>query len=159
MDVPNKLKQSYNITSTIIMRQAADLSHADSVIQLPFRSNCFNWVLGHILVSRDRVLRLLNAAPVLTEGQTTFYDSESEPITQTDQAVPFATLLHAVSESESRICTALKAASAEQLATIYSAEHGQTVADRIGGLHWHETYHVGQLEILRQAAGKDDKII
>jgi hypothetical protein len=29
----------------------------------------------------------------------------------------------------------------------------------VAGLHWHETYHVGQLELLRQLAGTDDAII
>ena len=38
-------------------------------------------------------------------------------------------------------------------------EHGSTVAERILFLAWHEGYHLGQTEYLRQLAGKDDKII
>jgi hypothetical protein len=41
-----------------------------------------------------------------------------------------------------------------ELVAIYNEDKGQTVADRISGLHWHETYHVGQLEILRQVSGE-----
>ena len=35
----------------------------------------------------------------------------------------------------------------------------ETLADWVAFLHWHETYHVGQLELLRQLAGTNDKII
>jgi hypothetical protein len=35
----------------------------------------------------------------------------------------------------------------------------ETVAEKIAFSHWHETYHVGQLELLRQLAGKNDKVI
>jgi len=37
------------------------MSQADSLIQLPFRSNCMNWIVGHILTNRYNVLRLLGA--------------------------------------------------------------------------------------------------
>jgi hypothetical protein len=42
---------------------------------------------------------------------------------------------------------------------MYNEERQQTVGDRIAGLHWHETYHTGQLDILRQLAGKDDGVL
>jgi hypothetical protein len=34
-----------------------------------------------------------------------------------------------------------------------------TVGQRVLGLYFHETYHVGQLELLRQLAGTGDKVI
>ena len=158
MSNPTKLIQSYKINSWLINKQADGLTHDESVIQLPFRSNCFNWVLGHILVSRDQVLRLLSAEPVLSDEETALYESDSDPILTASRSAPFEQLLAAANESQSRIEAALQSASADQLNAHYSDGDGQTVADRIGGLHWHETYHLGQLEILRQAAGKDDKI-
>jgi hypothetical protein len=39
-------------------------------------------------------------------------------------------------------------------------EDGQSLlGDEIEGLAWHETYHLGQLELLRQLAGKNDQVI
>ena len=159
MNNPNKLIQSYQTTTWLINKQADGLTHEESVVQLPFRSNCFNWVVGHILVSRDRALRLLEAEPVLTDAETAVYETGSEPVTYTAQAIPLERLLNAVTESHSRIEAALQAATKEQLSAIYNEEHQQSVGDRIRGLHWHESYHLGQLEILRQAAGKDDKVV
>lgn len=159
MSTSAKLIQSYQTNTWLIGKQAAGLSHDDSVIQLPFRSNCFNWVLGHMLVSRDRVLRLLAQEAVLTDEQTVLYESESAPIVDASRAAPFEKLLSAVSESQARIESGLQNATDDKLSAPVSEENGQTVADRISGLHWHETYHLGQLEILRQAAGKDDKVV
>lgn len=67
--------------------------------------------------------------------------------------------LAAIQESQKRIEAGLQQATAEQLAKIFNEEHQQTVADRIAGLHWHETYHTGQLELLRQMADINDRII
>ena len=35
----------------------------------------------------------------------------------------------------------------------------RTRLQRLQSLLWHETYHVGQLELLRQLAGTDDKVL
>jgi uncharacterized damage-inducible protein DinB len=35
----------------------------------------------------------------------------------------------------------------------------ESMAERLAFAHWHETYHVGQLELLRQLTGKNDKVI
>jgi hypothetical protein len=34
-----------------------------------------------------------------------------------------------------------------------------TLGNRLFFIYYHETYHVGQTELLRQLAGKNDKII
>jgi uncharacterized damage-inducible protein DinB len=38
-------------------------------------------------------------------------------------------------------------------------ERKTTVGQRVFFLYFHESYHVGQTELLRQLAGKNDKII
>ncbi len=45
----------------IIKMQTENLTHEDSLIQLPFRSNCLNWVVGHVLANRCNILALLGA--------------------------------------------------------------------------------------------------
>jgi hypothetical protein len=34
-----------------------------------------------------------------------------------------------------------------------------TVGQRLFGLYFHQTYHIGQTELLRQLAGVNDKVI
>jgi uncharacterized damage-inducible protein DinB len=156
---PEKLIQSFKLTHWLIHKQAEGLTHADSVLQLPFRGNCFNWVLGHIINSRNEALTLLGETPTLSEAEASLYQSGAEPVTGEEQAVRLERLLQALDEALNRLTTALQQVSPDRMAAIYNAERQQTVGDRIAGLHWHETYHTGQLEILRQLAGKDDKVV
>ncbi len=159
MTDPQKFIPLFQRTHWIIKQQTKGLTHTDSVLQLPFRSNSMNWILGHIMESRNKMLAVFDEPPALDEAQAARYQRDSEPVTHATDAVPLETLLTAVDDSQNRIIAALEKATAEDLAAIYNEEHKFTVADRLEFLHWHETYHVGQLEILRQLAGTDDKII
>ena len=48
----------------IIQRQIKDITHEQSLIQPPFRGNCMNWVLGHMVMSRQRIL-IMTGQPLL----------------------------------------------------------------------------------------------
>ena len=142
----------------IIEAQAEGLSHADSLLQLPFRGNCFNWILGHVLVHRDIMLGLLNKEPLLNADDRSIYEIESSPLTPDSDAVEFEHLLELSRSSSEALMEALSTVQVDILDAIYNEERGITIGDRIEFLIWHETYHLGQLEILRQLAGKDDSI-
>lgn len=146
-------------THWIMAKQTEGLTHADSLLQLPFRGNCLNWVLGHIMVNRDKVLQALGEAPLFEETEGSRYKRGADPITDADSAISLKRLLEALEESQERIVTRLKATAAETLDAVVDVEKGRTLRDRIEFLHWHETYHSGQLEILRQLSGVDDAII
>jgi uncharacterized damage-inducible protein DinB len=156
MSTAEQLTQDYATTTWIINKQAEGLTHEQMMIQPPFRGNCFNWVLGHITANRDRALRALQAETILTEAERERYLRGSDPVTGEATAVRSEKLLAAVNEFQERIQAALEAV---DLASIYNEEQNQSLADRIAGLHWHETYHTGQLELLRQLAGTNDAII
>jgi len=143
----------------VIDKQSEGLSHADSVLQLPFRSNRFNWVLGHIVVYRDKMLTLLQASPVLETDESAIYQRGSEPLSADEDNVEIERLLKSSQESLERLIVAIQSVSDEFLGDIFDEQHGTTILDRLEFLLWHENYHLGQLEILRQLAGKDDEII
>ncbi|MCP4417972.1 MAG: DinB family protein [Chloroflexi bacterium] len=154
-----KLIQSFGITTWLIQAQAEGLSHEQMLLQTPFRGNCFNWVLGHILTNRDKVLILLGEEPLFTEVEGARYERGSDPVVGSETAVHGQRLLDAVQISQSKIEAGLAATTPEALAAIYDEEKNRTVLDRLQFLHWHETYHTGQLELLRQLAGTDDCIV
>jgi uncharacterized damage-inducible protein DinB len=155
MNQQNELVESFATTSWLVGRFGEGLSHEDSVASPPFRANSFNWVLGHILVSRDQALSLLKKEVVLTAEERVLYETGSEPL-ELRTAVALDRLLNAMESSQERLAEGLMSASLEDLTAVYDEERDQTVGDRIKGLHWHETYHVGQLEILRQVNGERD---
>jgi uncharacterized damage-inducible protein DinB len=144
----------------VIGRQVAGLSHTDSLLQPPVRGNCLNWVLGHIVVHRDYVLEAMGEEKVLGEDAVARYDRESQPITGDEPGVlPLETLLEALNTTQERISDALSRATDESLAQPAPKSEPATVARQVTFLLWHETYHVGQTEHLRQLAGTDDKVI
>jgi len=153
MSKQEELIRSFSATYWLIGKFAEGLDHEDSIATLPFKANSFNWVLGHILVSRDGALTLLDKESALGADKTKLYETGSELVT-VETAVPLERLLEALEKSQTNLTEGLQAVSAETLAAIYDEERDQTIADRLAGLHWHETYHVGQLEILRQINGE-----
>ena len=129
------LNQAYSSTQWLIKKHAGGLSHADSVVQPLFKANCFNWVLGHIISGRNEALTYLGGPPLWAEEELALYKTGSQPITNSEQALPLERLLADLDKS---------------LPGIRFGE--RPVGQHIDGLQWHETYHTGQLEILRELA-------
>lgn len=154
------MSKSFDLTRRVIHMQTEGLTNADSLIQPPFRGNCLNWVLGHILVGRSQVLGHLGESQFWGEEKEARYRSGSEPMTADEQALSLEQLLADLDRSQERIATALESVSPELLAEpLESGESERSRGQAVAFLHWHETYHTGQLELLRQLAGKNDAII
>jgi len=143
----------------LMKAQTDGLTHADSLLPLPFRGNCMNWVLGHLAVYREKVLEVLGEGGVLSPVEVALYQRGSEPLTEKDPAVPLDQLLEKLDLLQARLAAGLERVTPEKLAEIRHQQRQQTVLDWLDFELWHETYHVGQLEYLRQLAGRNDSII
>lgn len=157
-----QMAESFDRNTQILKMQAAGLSHADSLAQLPFRGNCMNWIVGHIVASRAQVLRLLGQEPALPPEVAARYLRESDPITpESPDAMDFEQLMAALDLSQQRVAAGLASATHEDLARQETpfGRRTETVGYWLFFFYFHDSYHTGQTEILRQAAGKDDKII
>lgn len=153
MSKQEELIQSYKRTHWLISKFAQGLTQKESVTLPSFKANSFNWVLGHILASRDRALILVGENAVLETEEASLYKTGSEPV-NAKTAVTLERLLDALSELQTSLVEGLMTVSQEALNMPYGEDREQTVGSRIAYLHWHETYHVGQLEILRQVSGE-----
>jgi hypothetical protein len=143
----------------IIKMQIQGLTDEDSMRQLP-HGNCLNWVLGHIASNRDGVLETLGEPPFMGDSGVR-YKRNSDPVTQADEGtLTLEELLSWLDRSQERIATALSKMDEAALACEYTIRAQKTtVGQRAFFLYFNETYHVGQTELFRQLAGKDDKII
>jgi uncharacterized damage-inducible protein DinB len=161
MITPEQLANAYALNLNIIKWQTADLSHEDSLLQPPFRGNCLNWLLGHIIVSRHRLLKLLGQPPLLDSTALAQYETDSEPITaERAGLLPLEQLLAILEQTQDQLSAALQAITDDELARPIEVNgRPSTIGQRLFGLYFHETYHTGQTELLRQLAGKNDKII
>ncbi len=162
MITPIHLAEAYARNVNIIKMQTEGLSQADSLLQLPFRANCMNWVVGHIVTNRHNVLKLLEGAHPVEAERVKRYTRESQPVTRAEAGVlPLAELLELLEQAQAQMAARLAdietSTLEEQVA--FFGNRSMSVAEWLLFFYFHDTYHTGQTEILRQAAGKDDKII
>ena len=161
MHDPDVLANVYKRNDWVLARQTEGLSHADSLIQPEPRGNCLNYILGHMLVGRDRVAGFLGLEPLLSEAEKARYDTDSEPLTGAEEGVvELSRLMEMLIESTVRIREALEALDPKELERAETlGESPGTLGSWIEFFGWHDTYHAGQTEYLRQLAGTDDKVI
>ena len=140
-------------TDRIIKNQTEGLTQADSMKQLPFPANCMNWILGHLLVYRMQILGMIDGASQADEAEFALYGNGSEPLTDSAKAIPLETLLPRLDAASGEIVTAFENMPAGRLAEVYDEEQGTTVDDHLSFyVIFHESYHAGQLEPLRELA-------
>jgi uncharacterized damage-inducible protein DinB len=144
-----------------VKAQTQGLTHADTLLQLPFRGNCLNWVLGHIASTRNTMLRFLGEEAILNDAQIKRYGHGSEPVCgEGADILTLEQLLAMLEQSQTAIAARLQTMEAEELEREVQSFRGTTTLGQLlFFLYWHESYHAGQTEILRQLAGKDDKVI
>lgn len=156
-----QLAELYNTNAAILGRQLDGLSHADSLLQPESRGNCLNWIVGHIAVHRDYVLEAMGQPKILGDEIVPRYDRGSDPITSADDegVLPLETLVEAITRQQEQIAATLATITPEHLAQPAPKSEPATVQRMTTFLLWHEAFHVGQTEYLRQLAGKNDKVI
>jgi len=153
MPTPAQYIESLKRIDGIIKRQTAGLDHADSMRQLPFPGNCMNWNLGHILVYRAQYLGVIDGISKPDAAEFAIYGGGSQPLTDSNKAIPLQTLLSRLEDATAQVVAALTAMPVQRLAEVYDQERGTTVDDRLSFyLVFHESYHAGQLELLRELA-------
>lgn len=147
----------------VIQAQTKGITHEQSLLQPAVRGNCMNWVVGHLVEHRDRMLRVVGEPTFLKPEEVKRYERDSPPVVDDSDAFRFEMLMGTLPQQHERLAGWLKAATPEAIDAI-GPEIIEGVKDwtRAQWLHfliWHETYHLGNLELLRQLAGTNDKVI
>ncbi|HEY7728715.1 MAG TPA: DinB family protein [Candidatus Eisenbacteria bacterium] len=157
-----ELANLFRISHYAITVNLEGFTQEQSLFQPPGRGNCVNWVLGHIVASRNGMLRLLGEEPVLHDAVAERYRRGSLPIGDEREAAHLELLVRALNESQERILHALGRIRELDLNKPAAAPGSQTGDTSVGGqlafLHFHESYHSGQLGLLRRLAGKEGAI-
>jgi len=120
-----------------------------------------NWVLGHLLESQFSMLKAIDGISPIDPVVLDRYKRESAPITADGEGV---LSLNYLLDGHDKVHAAIAARLSEMNEIDFEVEIQQGERKVIRGwrvffLHFHYTYHIGQLEQLRQLAGKIEKII
>jgi hypothetical protein len=134
--------------------------HEDSLRQLDPGGNCLNWIVGHLVSTRNRTLELVGQTMIWDDETAALYRRQSEGITADAPGVlQFSRILADFDTSQGQILEGLLRMGADQLeeeATGSSIE--KAPAKQLAGLIWHEGYHVGQTGLIRRLLGEKGAI-
>ncbi|MCW1968307.1 MAG: DinB family protein [Anaerolineae bacterium] len=157
-----QLKSQAQLQTRLVHMHLDDMTHAESCIA-PVGGNSANWVLGHLIVSRDEIIGLLGGQRGQSAALNARYGAGSQAIAAAaDDVVDLATLLTLWDEQAPQLYAQIEAATPELYAQEVTRRDGSktTLSARIAFyLLFHESFHLGQLEYTRHAAGKHAGLI
>ncbi len=156
------LLTQFNYTFYVLNHNTKDISDEESLRAPSDGGNTLNWVLGHILSTRNAIVKLLGAEPFWSEAQVKLYDRGSKPVTDAAIAVPLSQMVLDLEASQARIAAGLEQVTAEQLVepAAFSPMNrdDETVGTLLAGLLFHEAYHSGQTGTMRHILGKEERL-
>lgn len=130
----------------ILHREADQISDAQALKQVGQGSSA-NWVVGHILATRTRLLDMLHTSVdgLDPEKIRALYGTKTHPDAST--AMPLSELLRLLDATQAALQPAL--AEADLTPLVQSPFGEMPLGELINFFAWHEGYHAGQLVILR----------
>jgi len=153
------LNMLFGINYTVLKKNLDGVTHEESLIQPEGGGNCLNWVVGHIVATRNNVMELLNQEPVWSKELSGFYQRGSDPLRDGSNAQPLERILADLDRSQDLLVAGLAAVSEPKLSAPSSDKsNAQTVGEMLFVLQFHEAYHAGQTGLLRRIAGHQGAI-
>ena len=146
----------------IIHLQTEGLGDTELLVQPANGGNCMEWTLGHIADGLKTILRVLDALPPEHLPDLSRYQRGSEPILGPEPGllgrealINALDCLHAAVQT--RLAEMKEAAFDEEMIIFGSQAHRRGWWAHF--FLFHHSYHVGQLEIQRNLAGRTEKLI
>jgi uncharacterized damage-inducible protein DinB len=145
----------FEIHQWIFAKHVEGVTHEESCRTPPGGGNSLNWVLGHIVASRNDILKLLGEPPCWSEDEAAPYLRGSAGMSDPAAARPLPEIADALERSHAAIHSKLEKMSADDLAK--PTAKGTVGAD-LAFFQFHESYHAGQIGLLRRSLGKEGVI-
>lgn len=135
----------------VVLKNTDGVTHEASLRPVAPGSSHLNWLIGHMVASRDGILAQLGAETTWERERARRYDRGSQ-LPARGEEEPLSELLAALERSQRLLAAALPAAPAERLAAP-SGMPGRSVLEWTEFLVWHDSYHTGQTALYRRVAG------
>lgn len=151
------LATQYGYTAYAFAANLKDLSDEDGLLHPATGGNCPNWVAGHILHSRVATLQVLGQEIPFAPDKYDRYKRYSEPVMEATGTVPLSEMLADFAATNEAVQAGVAALTPEVMSAKapFSPfdDEKETVGSLAAGLVFHESYHIGQLGVLRRVVG------
>jgi uncharacterized damage-inducible protein DinB len=150
---PSALITLFGYNAELILTQTRAMTHAQSIRQPTPGGNSMNWLLGHIISSRQRALHLVGEPAVWDDARRAPYRSGA-PLWVADnpKALPLAELIADFTRSQERLVAGLRRMTYADVCRP-SGYRTFTVGASLAYIHFHEAQHVGQMLYLAPLIG------
>ena len=158
---PASILRMFEINYNALMANLDGISDDEALIQPRPAGSTINWVVGHIVVSRDVLLTVLGEKSVMEDEDSVHYKRGAK-VEDVNLLIPLSKLIEALRQSQELLKAGLKRLSEEEINKPF--EIGETdkdrssLADQLSFIQFHEAYHVGQTGLLRRLVGKEGSI-
>jgi hypothetical protein len=150
------LATQFNMTAYIANANLDGISHEQSLLAAVPGSSSTNWVVGHVIATRNAVLPAVGQQPVWGEDELRRYRRGSDLLDPQD-ALPLDDIKRAFAQSQERLLAGIAAVPAEDWSSPAPFNVGpmpETLGSLLTKIAIHESYHFGQAGILRRVVGK-----
>ncbi len=131
----------------VLNRNLKDITHAESLVTPPNGGNSINWILGHIIISRDDIRELLGLDKLCGDEMKMYH--RGAEAAEPDKLVDLSKLLELYNEGQHVL--------EERLKELDLRDNNEKYR-MVTFLAFHESYHTGQTGILRRIIGKEGAI-
>jgi uncharacterized damage-inducible protein DinB len=142
----------FEINYGALFRNLDGITHEESFIEPQPAGNCLNWVLGHMVATRNRLLPLVGAPQIWPREQAYRYSGRDGADWSRANAMHLDSIKTDLARSQQQLLTALESMSDKDLGA--PSYDGRPLAEVVGFFCFHETYHAGQIALLRRVIGK-----
>ena len=146
--VTELLIQHFKNNLHVFEQNTEGISHEESLMKITADASSINWITGHITVTRDRMLELLGKQKICSSEMVEKYKRGS-PVLVPESATAFDTITSLFYQSQKILVDALMD---------YDFTSQKELVLKISFFGFHESYHCGQLGLLRRFTGKEGKI-
>jgi hypothetical protein len=152
---PKVLSFQFAIGAFVLDRNLAGITHDDSLRAPQPGGNTMNWIVGHIVRTRNQALGLLGQSPVFDDSDFELYGATGfdprRALTLDELKRRFDVLGPALGAALEKTTPAQLDAAAPFSPT---GNPGETVGTLIASIAFHEAYHLGQTGLARRLLGK-----
>lgn len=137
-----------------LFRNLEGITHEESLITPSTGGNCLNWILGHIVASRNRAMKQMGIAPLWQMDLSFHYSGRDEANWTPAKAIDLKSLETDLARSQQEMLVALEQMPEGTLSVEDDQGGGRTLGDVLSFFCFHEAYHGGQIALLRRLLGK-----
>jgi uncharacterized damage-inducible protein DinB len=152
---PNVLSFQFSIGAFVLDRNIAGVTHQESLWAPQPGGNTMNWIVGHVVRTRNQALGMLGAKSLFDDADFRSYGPGAfEP----QKALSIEELKRRFDALGPAIADALQQTTREQLAHVApfspTGNPNETVGSLLASIAFHEAYHLGQTGLSRRLLGK-----